>query len=117
MDLGTSRTAIAVALMAVLPAVALADGRITQIDYCGPDDPNHPNVVQIVTESPFSVAGCDSTFAAIRVDAAHQAMIDFVKEAYVSGRPIKIVLNPNDKYYPSANAPNGRCAIARVSNY
>lgn len=111
------RTLSTATLIAALASMAAADGRISQIDYCGPDDPNHPNVVQIVTETPFSVAGCDSTFAAIRVDAAHQAMIDFVKEAYVAGRPIKVVLNPNDKYYPAANAPNGRCVIARVSNY
>lgn len=117
MTVGASRSLLAVGLLAVFPALAFADGRITQIDFCGPDDPSHPNVVQVVTETPFSVAGCDSTYAAIRVDAAHQAMIDFVKEAYVSGRPVKIVLNPNEKYYPAANAPNGRCVIARVSNY
>ena len=107
-----------VALVAVAsPQSAFADGRITQIDFCGPDDPNHPNVVQIVTEQPFATAGCDQTFAAVRVDSAHQHMIDFIKEAYVSGRPIKVVLNPNEKYYPTSNAPNGRCVIARVSNY
>lgn len=117
MNLIPSRAASAALLLATFVPFAAADGRITQIDFCGPDDPNHPNVVQIVTETPFSVAGCDATFAAVRMDAAHQAMVEFVKEAYVSGRPIKIVLNPNDKYYPSANAPNGRCAIARVSNY
>jgi hypothetical protein len=43
-------------------------------------------------------------------------MISFLLEAYASGRPIKVLLNANDKYFPSSNAANGRCTIARISN-
>lgn len=111
-----SRTKAAGILLAILPSLALADGRIVQIDCSGPDDPNHPDVVQIAIEGGFNVAGCDSTYAAIRNDARRQHLISFALAAYESGRPVKVVLNPSDKYFPSQNAPNGRCTIARISN-
>lgn len=110
------RKTIAFVALSGLAHGASADGRITQIDFCGPEDPNHPNVVQIATETPFTEAGCDSTYAAIRVDSAHQHMIDFVRDAYLNGRPLKFVLS-SQKYYPTANTPNGRCLIARVSSF
>jgi hypothetical protein len=107
---------IAGLLLFGLTSRAMADGRITQIDFSGPDDPTHPDVVQIVIEGGYSVAGCDRDFAAIRNDARRQHMINFAMAAYANGQSVKIVLNPNDKYYPAQNAPNGRCTIARISN-
>ena len=111
-----SRTLFAGLVLSAFSSFAQADGRIIQIDFSGPDDPNHPDVVQIVLEGGYTVAGCDSTYAAIRSDSRRQHLISFVLEAYVSGRPVKVVLNPADKYYPASNAPNGRCTIARISN-
>ena len=73
MNIGTRRTLVSAAVLGALASFAAADGRITQIDFCGPDDPNHPNVVQIVTETPFSVAGCDSTFAGWCFAKAHRS--------------------------------------------
>ena|SRR5436190_10532540 len=113
----SSRTFVAALSLCALSSFAHADGRITQIDFSGPDDPTHPNVVQITIEGGFSVAGCDSTYAAIRSDSSRQHMINFAIAAYVNGQPVRIVLNPNEKYYPSSNAPNGRCTIARISNH
>jgi hypothetical protein len=110
------RTFISAVLLSAFSSLAYADGRILQIDFCGPDDPNHPDVVQISIEGGFSVAGCDSIYAAIRNDSRRQHMISFLLDSYANGRPVKVVLNPNDKYYPAANAANGRCTIARISN-
>ena len=109
-------TLIAGLLLSALASRAAADGRITQIDFSGPDDPTHPDVVQIVIEGGYAVAGCDSQYAAIRNDTKRQAMISFAIAAYMNGQSVRIVLNPNDKYYPAPNTPNGRCAIARISN-
>jgi len=111
-----SRTFACALFLSAFSSLARADGRIIQIDFAGPDDPTHPDVVQITIEGGFNVAGCDSTYAAIRNDSRRQHMISFLLESYLAGRSIKVVLNPNDKYYPSANAANGRCTIARISN-
>jgi len=107
---------IAALVLSVFSTVAWADGRITQIDVSGPDDPNHPDVVQIVIEGGYAVAGCDGNYAAIRNDTKRQPMINFAMAAYANGQSVKIVLNPADKYYPAQNAPNGRCTIARISS-
>jgi len=111
-----SRTFVSALLLSAFSSLAQADGRITQIDFSGPDDPSHPDVVQISIEGGFNVAGCDSTYAAVRNDSRRLHMISFLLDSYINGRPIKVVLNPNDKYFPSSNAPNGRCTIARISN-
>ncbi len=111
-----SRTFFAGLLLSAFSSFARADGRIIQIDFSGPDDPNHPEVVQITIEGGFSVTGCDSTYAAIRSDSRRQHLISFALEAYASGRPVKVVLNSADKYYPTPNAANGRCTISRISN-
>jgi hypothetical protein len=110
-------TYIAALLLSATASFAHADGRIIQVDFSGPDDPSHPNVLQITIEGGFSVAGCDSTYAAIRSDASRRHLIDFALASYASGQSVKVVLNPSDKYFPSPNAPNGRCAISRISNH
>ena len=111
-----SKTFVAGLFLSAFSSFARADGRITQIDFSGPDDPNHPDVVQITIEGGYSVAGCDSTYAAIRSDSRRQHLISFALEAYLSGRPVRVVLNAADKYYPAPNAANGRCTISRISN-
>ncbi len=116
MKVTASRTFIAALVLSAFAPLAQAEGRIIQIDFSGPDDPVHPNVVQLTIEGGYSVAGCDATYAAIRNDAQRQHMISFALASFESGRSVNVVLNPNDKYYPSANSPNGRCAIARISN-
>lgn len=111
----TDKTLRLALVLSTLTSLAMADGRIVQMDFCGPDDPNHPDVVQIIIEGGFNVAGCDRDWAAIRVDGKRQHLIEFAKEAFATGRAVKVVLNPNDKYYPAGNAANGRCTISRIS--
>ena len=111
-----SKTFAAGLLLSAFSTFARADGRIIQIDFSGPDDPVHPDVVQLTIEGGFNVAGCDSGYAAIRNDSKRQHLISFALAAYESGRSVTVVLNPSDKYFPSQNAPNGRCTISRISN-
>lgn len=89
---------------------AFAAGRITQINVAGPDDPNHPNVVQLVIEGGVSGGTCDTTFSAIRNTADRKELIAYAFTAYASGQSVNIVLNTTDKYFGS------RCTISRISN-
>jgi hypothetical protein len=45
-----SRTFGCALFLSAFSALAWADGRITQIDFSGPDDQSHPDVVQITIE-------------------------------------------------------------------
>jgi hypothetical protein len=85
-------------------------GKISSITFSGPDDPNHPNVVQITIEGGFNAGDCDQTFAAIRKDDDRNHIISFALAAYASKQSISVVLNESDKYFLS------RCTISRISS-
>lgn len=46
---------------------AQAAVKITNLWFCGPDDQNHPNVVQMTIKGGFLSGSCDSSYAAIRL--------------------------------------------------
>ncbi len=97
-------------LILFFSASALSDGKITNIWMSGPDDPNHINIVQITIEGGFStVGGCSAQHAAVRIEG-REHLVSFILAAYKTEEPIKVVLNPADKYYAD------RCTISRVSS-
>lgn len=84
-------------------------GKITQINFCGPDDPNHPNIVQISIEGGFTNwGGCDQWFAAIKNTTDRKDLIAFALTAYTSGQAVRVELNTSETYF------GGRCMIARI---
>ena len=89
---------------------AANQGVITGIWVAGPDDPNHPNVVQISIAGGFSSGACHPTVAAVRSTADRKELIAFLLAAYTTNQSVTVVLNPSDVYFDS------RCTIARVSN-
>ncbi|MFL0803282.1 MAG: hypothetical protein K6L81_06165 [Agarilytica sp.] len=100
-----------IGLLAILfTSNCFGDGKIIKMWFAGPDDPNHADIVQLQIEGGLSTEGCDLTYSAIRVDGTRQHMISFALAAYMSQTPVKVTLNPNDKYYGT------RCAISRINN-
>ncbi len=87
-----------------------ADGKILKMWFAGPDDPNHPNIVQLQIEGGVGSEGCDLTYAAIRTGEERKHMISFAIAAYMSQTPVRLTLNPSDKYYGT------RCTVARINN-
>ena len=55
-----SKTFVAGLHLSAWSTFARADGRIIQIDLSGPDDPVHPDAVQLTIQGGFNVAGCDA---------------------------------------------------------
>jgi len=85
-------------------------GIITGVNFSGPDDPHHPNIVQITIEGGFNNVDCDQTLAAIRNTDDRQHLISYALAAFVSKQPVVIVLNGVDKYFGT------RCTISRISS-
>jgi hypothetical protein len=100
---------IIISLMIIAPS-AFAAGEITGLNFSGPDDPNHPNVIQIQIEGGFNSGSCDATFAAIRNTEDRKHLISFALTAFASKEPVTVVLNGSDKYFSE------RCTISRISS-
>jgi hypothetical protein len=95
--------------LTIISSSAFASGKIIGINFSGPDD-GHPNVVQIQIEGGFNEAGCNTTFAAIRVTDDRKHLISFALSAYATKEPVSIVLNKTDPYFLD------RCTIKRISS-
>ena len=78
--------------------------------FSGPDDPNHTDIVQLQIEGGLNTEGCDLTYTAIRVSEDRNHMISFAIAAYMSQTPVRLILNPSDKYFGT------RCTVARINN-
>jgi hypothetical protein len=100
---------IIIGLIFITPSV-LASGKIIGINFSGPDDPNHVNIVQISIEGGFKYGSCDVVFAAIRNTEDRKHLISFALAAFASKEPVQVVLNGGDKYYGE------RCTISRISS-
>jgi len=87
-----------------------AAGKITGINFSGPDDPNHPNIIQIQIEGGYNSGDCNTQFAAIRDSADRKHLISFAIAAYATKEPVTIVVNNSDKYFQD------RCTISRISS-
>jgi len=87
-----------------------ASGVITGINFSGPSDGSHQNVVQIQIEHGYNIEGCNQRFAAIRNTPEQQHMISFALAAYFAKEPVDIELLPSDKYH------SDRCTIYRISS-
>jgi len=87
-----------------------AAGRITSLNFKGPDSPDTPSIIQIKIEGGYNVAGCSPTFAAIRSTGDRAFLINFAMFAYKTQEPISIEINQNDKYYLD------RCTISGIAN-
>jgi len=83
------------------------NGRILSIISCGPNDPHHPNVVQLRVEGGFS-SGTEG-LAAIRITEQNKPVIAAAFLAYQNDWICTFVLDPSDIYYPN------RYAITRIS--
>ena len=94
----------------IMSSNSYAAGKITGIDFSGPDDPNHPNIVQIQIEGGYNTGSCNNRFAAIRDTADRKNMVAFALKAYLSKEPVNILLNKEDKYF------SNRCTISRISS-
>lgn len=90
--------------------IILADGKITSMNFSGPDDGSHPNIVQIQIEGGIDREGCNARFVAIRNTADRQHLISFALTAYSIKEPVSLVLNIADKYHTD------RCTIQRISS-
>lgn len=90
--------------------VAAADiGTIEKISMAGPNDPNHPNVVQLkFTEPVITVPGCSTTYTAIRVQADTEHLISLAMSAAMTSTPVEVRIDGNDKY------TTDRCAIYTI---
>jgi len=111
MYIKSSKIVMGVLLSAFFCSYVQAEGKIVQIDFSGPDDPNHPNIVQLMIEGGFSSSGsCDPNYAAIRNTADRKHLISFALTAYASGQSVNVFLNPLDNYFGT------RCTVARISN-
>ena len=86
-----------------------ASGVITGLNFSGPNDGSHQNIVQIQIAGGYNVEGCNQRFAAIRNIPEQQHMISFALAAYMAKEPVNIALLPSDKYH------SDRCAIHRIS--
>jgi hypothetical protein len=100
---------IIVSVVIITPS-AFAAGKITGINFSGPDDPSHTNVIQMQIEGGFSSGSCDATFAAIRNTEDRKHLISFALTAFASKEPVTVVLNGSDKYFAE------RCTISRISS-
>lgn len=94
----------------MISSTAFAGGKITGINFSGPDDGNHPNIVQIQIEGGFNSGDCDTQFAAIRNTPDRKHLISFALIAYTTKEPVDVALNGADKYFAS------RCTISTMSN-
>ncbi len=101
---------LVVVISSVFTSQVNADGKIIGINFSGPDDPNHINIVQFQIEGGFASAGCNVQFAAIRNTEDRQHLISFALAAFASKEPVVVVLNGGDKYFAD------RCTISRISS-
>ncbi|MGH1486481.1 MAG: hypothetical protein ACRBCI_09695 [Cellvibrionaceae bacterium] len=101
---------ITMAIMTLLATNCFADGKIIKMWFAGPDDPNHTNIVQLQIEGGLATEGCDLTYAAIRTGEDREHLISFAIAAYMSQTPVRLTLNPSDKYFGT------RCTVARINN-
>lgn len=96
----------------VVEAFATEYGTIKYLLTAGPNDPNHPNVVQLNFGAPvLNVAGCNQYFAAIRKDGKNDHLIILAMTAAAEKKQVIMELNPADVYY----TPDSRCTISRLS--
>jgi hypothetical protein len=103
-------TYIIVAGLMLVSPITFAAGLIKGVNFSGPDDPSHSNIVQIHIEGGYDIAGCDVRFAAIRNTEDRKHLISFALAAFVSKTPVVVSLNTSDKYYAD------RCTISRLSS-
>ena len=109
MKLQNLAKSILISLIVIAPP-AFADGKIVGINFSGPSDPHHGNVVQIQIEGGFQTSGCNTVFAAIETSDENKHLISFALTAYATQEPISVVLNGNSKYF------SDRCTISRISS-
>ena len=93
-------------------ALSAETGAIADLIMSGPEDPNHPNMIQIdFGEDLMTTSGCNQRYAGIRKNNHNSHLTSLAIAALMSNQAVYIELNPDDVYLES----DSRCVIDRIS--
>ena len=93
-------------------ALSAETGAIADLIMSGPDDPNHPNMIQIdFGDDLMTTSGCNQRYAGIRKNNYNSHLTSLAIAALMSNQAVYIELNPDDVYLES----DSRCVIDRIS--
>lgn len=92
-------------------SASAAVGTITTLLFAGPNDPNHPNVVQFAITGGVNggVGPCNGQITAVRNTPENQHIISMLLTAYAMNQTIDILQDQSDFYF------GDRCTISRAS--